>query len=274
VITLDGAGQPDYVLGHSARELARLEQQAAFFTELTRDGLIRAGIEPGMRVLDLGCGVGDVSLIASDLVGPTGAVTGIDISPSALAIARARAAASDRPASFIAESLETFAHFADFDAVVGRFILVHFPDPAAAVAAVVKQLRHGTRVAFLEMDMSTAVCSAPFPLLDAQVARIGAVYDRLGLTPNMGLRLYRTFRAAGLTPTLRGATHVGHSGEAAGFAFLTESIRSLAPAMERLGVATADEIGIDTLFDRLVAAGAASDLAIFYPRFVTAWAWT
>src|SRR5690554_3222064 len=74
--TTDGA--VPYVLGHSEQELARLEKQGELFGAETRQVLVRAGLAPGMRVLDVGCGAGDVSLIAAELVGPAGTVIGID----------------------------------------------------------------------------------------------------------------------------------------------------------------------------------------------------
>ena len=58
-----------YPLGYSEVEARRLEQQAALYKELTEDVLRRAGLCAGMRVLDVGCGVGDVSLLAAELVG-------------------------------------------------------------------------------------------------------------------------------------------------------------------------------------------------------------
>ena len=67
-----------YVLGHSERELERLRLQAQLIDPITRQFLIEAGIAPGMRVLDVGCGAGDVALLAADLVGPTGQVVGVD----------------------------------------------------------------------------------------------------------------------------------------------------------------------------------------------------
>jgi ubiquinone/menaquinone biosynthesis C-methylase UbiE len=45
---------------------------------ITERLLRSAGIEPGMRVLDIGCGAGDVSMLAAELVGSTGSVVGID----------------------------------------------------------------------------------------------------------------------------------------------------------------------------------------------------
>src|SRR3990172_10323478 len=80
-----------YVLGHSEQELERLERQGKIFEVETSEVLRRAGVRTGMRVLDIGCGVGDVSMIAAEMVGPTGSVLGIDNAADALPTARSRA---------------------------------------------------------------------------------------------------------------------------------------------------------------------------------------
>src|ERR1700730_18592339 len=67
-----------YVLGHSQDEIGRLIDQAAIIRPTTERLLRSAGIERGMHVLDLGCGAGDVSMLAGKLVGPSGSVLGID----------------------------------------------------------------------------------------------------------------------------------------------------------------------------------------------------
>lgn len=67
----------DYVLGHSQREIRRLIYQAALLEPITERLLRNAQIRPGMRVLDLGCSAGDLSMLAATLVGPTGLVIGI-----------------------------------------------------------------------------------------------------------------------------------------------------------------------------------------------------
>jgi ubiquinone/menaquinone biosynthesis C-methylase UbiE len=98
-----------YALGYSTAEFRRLEQQAAFYRDLTEDLLWRAGIGTGMRVLDIGCGVGDVSLLAGSLVGPRGFVLGIDRSEDALQTARRRAnAAGQRWVRFTATEIDEF----------------------------------------------------------------------------------------------------------------------------------------------------------------------
>ena len=82
-----------YALGYSEDEARRLASQAAFLEDLTADVLRRAGIGSGMEVLDLGCGVGDVSVLAARMVGECGAVLGIDRAASSVEMARRRAAA-------------------------------------------------------------------------------------------------------------------------------------------------------------------------------------
>ena len=81
-----------YPLGHSPAELDRLAIQAQRLAEDSVTLLRRAGIAPGQRVLDIGCGPGDLSLHAAELVGPQGRVVGIDASAAAIDAARTRAA--------------------------------------------------------------------------------------------------------------------------------------------------------------------------------------
>jgi ubiquinone/menaquinone biosynthesis C-methylase UbiE len=71
--------------GFGDDEIARLEAQGRVNVPGTRMAWAEAGIRPGMRVLDLGCGAGDSTFVAADLVGPGGSVVGLDHSPDALA---------------------------------------------------------------------------------------------------------------------------------------------------------------------------------------------
>src|SRR5215469_3622181 len=81
----------DYVLGNGVREQNRLQYQAAILEKWTGQFFVSAGIQPGMKVLDLGCGMGDVSLLTAKLVGPTGSVIAIDRDRVILEKARERA---------------------------------------------------------------------------------------------------------------------------------------------------------------------------------------
>jgi ubiquinone/menaquinone biosynthesis C-methylase UbiE len=82
-----------YVMGHDDRERRRLVLQASILDPVTEQLFRRAGISSGMNVLDIGCGVGDVSLLAARLVGRHGSVTSVDIDPAALKTLETRAAA-------------------------------------------------------------------------------------------------------------------------------------------------------------------------------------
>jgi len=68
----------DYAFGRSRAEYDRLIEQAELFRPLTQRMLLAAGVTRGVRVLDVGCGVGDVSFLVASLVGPEGSVVGVD----------------------------------------------------------------------------------------------------------------------------------------------------------------------------------------------------
>src|SRR5712671_227119 len=118
-----------YVLGHSRAELRRLMLQAAILRPITARLLREAGLTPGMRVLDLGCGSGDVAMLAAELVGPNGAFVGIDRSAEALAVARERATAGYANIEFRESAAEDFVDQAPFDLAIGRYVLVHQGNP-------------------------------------------------------------------------------------------------------------------------------------------------
>jgi len=261
-----------YVLGHADGELERLGRQAGIFGEMTHQILLRAGMAPGMRVLDLGCGAGDVSFTLSGIVGPRGSVHGIDLAPVAVAAAEQRAvAAGYSNVSFEAANLNEFSRYSDFDAVVGRFVLMHMPDPGAVVRGIARQVRPGALIAFAEFDLNTASTTREISLFRRSVDQIIATYQRAGFEPNMGSKLYDAFRFAGLAPALTAFTRAGEI-DATGVEFLVESMRSLLPAMEKVGVATAADIDLPTLGERFAAEAAGA--CVFYPRLVGAWACT
>src|SRR5713101_4782540 len=79
-----------YALGSTDAEHERLIRQAARLAPITEQFFREAGIGPGQRVLDIGSGVGDVSMLAARLVGPSGEVVGVERDPKSIARARAR----------------------------------------------------------------------------------------------------------------------------------------------------------------------------------------
>lgn len=268
-----GDGATPYALGHSEQELARLERQGEIFAAETREILSRAGLRRGMHVLDVGCGIGDVSLIAAEIVGPDGSVLGIDRAAGALPIAGARAARLGHDhVSFRDADLYTFQPERRYDALVGRFILMHIPDPVGAIRRLTGYLNPGAIVAFVEMDIEATGAVPELPLLRRCVGWIATTYRRVGAEPNMGSLLYATFRAAALAPTLTGMTRVVNADDSTVFAFAAQTLTSLLPRIEECGVATAAEVDVGTIAERLRVAALAGDHCIMMPRVIGAWA--
>ena len=265
-----------YVLGHAPPELARLERQAAIFERATRSLLEACGIGPGQRVLDLGCGAGDVTLLVAGLVGPTGHVVGVDRAAAAVAGARARAAALGRRNVSFLESTIDALDLPDVDAVVGRFVLMHQAAPAEVLARAARFVRPGGVVAMMESHLealsggwhSYPASAAYATVLDLMLRTIAAAGGRT----DMGLRLRGTFLEAGLPePVLD--VHATLSGrEAPGMCrYMADSLRSMADMAEQLGVTTLPRAELDALEQRLLDDAARPGAVMNGPMVVTAW---
>ena len=140
-----------YVLGGADSAHDRLLRQGSAFCRSRKGFSWDAGLGPVQRVLDLGSGLGDVALLAARLVGPTGAVVGVDHDLTALAKARARAAeAGLRHLRFLQSDVSALQGEAPFDAVVGRFILMFLPDPVAVRRQLLTHARPGGVLVFQE----------------------------------------------------------------------------------------------------------------------------
>jgi SAM-dependent methyltransferase len=244
---------PTYVMGRSAEERERLIQQADLFGPITERFLRAAGVAPGMRVLDVGCGVGDVTLLCADLVGPDGSVVGIDRDPTALARARERVADAALDRVELREGdFREMGSAEPFDAVVGRAVLMWAADPAEAIRRVLPHVRSGGIVAFHELDFTNLVALPRTNSHDRVVDWWRRTATHAGVELQMGLKLFPVYRAAGLPPPeMHGDTILGGGPDYGGYTYLADSIRSMLPLMEQFGVATADEVDIDTLAERL-----------------------
>jgi ubiquinone/menaquinone biosynthesis C-methylase UbiE len=264
---------PSYVLGHSERELKRLTEQGRFYGDLTADLLHRAGLEPGMRVLDVGSGAGDVSFLAASMIGARGHVVGIDKSPEAVAVAQQRAArAALSRVTFEVADAQTYLSQQPFDAIVGRLVLVYQADPSAVLRSLARNLRPGGLLAFEEMEVSIAKSVPALPLFSRCVGWLTEAFTRSGIQVDMGTRLYAAFRSAGLaSPSMFLLSRVEGADKTATYENLVQTLRSLLPAMERFGIASASDVQIDTLTERLVREAQDADAVVLPPAAVGAW---
>jgi SAM-dependent methyltransferase len=263
-----------YVLGHSDRELERLSAQARLIDPITRRFFRDAGIVRGMRVLDVGSGAGDVAFLVAELVGDTGEVVGVDRAPSALAVARARAdAQSRRNVSFREGDPAEMVFERTFDAVVGRYVLMFQPDPEAMLRKLADHVRPGGAIAFHEIDWDGARSFPPSPTYDRCCRWIVETLRIPGTETRMGIKLHATFVGAGLpAPSMRlGAVVGGGANSSDGLHLVADLVESLLPEMERLGVATAADIGLETLAERMSNEALANDSVIVGRSEIVAW---
>ena len=263
-----------YVMGHSKHERARLVHQSHLYRDFTKQLFLAAGLTKGMRVLDVGSGVGDIALLCAELVGHKGEVVGVERDPLAVRAAQERIhAAWVSNVSIVEGDLLTMDLDAPFDAVVGRFVLMYLPDPVAALHTLLRHLRPNGIVAFQEMDFSVLPAAVPpSPLLERIRNWIRQTFEQAGVETQMGFKLYATFVAAGLsTPQLQLDAALGGGLDFEGYQHVADSVRSTLPMMEKFGVATADEVGIDTLADRLRDEVVQSGGCMTLPALVGSW---
>ena len=256
-------------------EAGRLEIQGRALASATRMILAEAGIRPGMRVLDLGCGAGDVAFAAAGLVGPDGSVVGVDRSPDALARARLRAGQRGlAQVQFVQGDVNDPAPGGPFDAIVERLVLWTVPDPAALLRRQAMVLRPGGLVVPIEVDLST-IRSLPETAFGTQgKSWVVEAFAKAGMSM-LGPRLWAILQEAGLRPLgmIGVQPHFG-PGDEVGIAFLVETMRVAAPLIVGTAVATAEEIGMETLEQRLRDDGQRSQAVRATPMLLSAWATT
>jgi SAM-dependent methyltransferase len=268
------ANDPTYALGRSADEHQRLQQQAALFRPITERFFRAAGLAPGMRVLDVGSGAGDVAFLAAEIVGPTGHVVGVDMDPKALDTARARAQHLGLTnVTFLAGDVRAIELDGEFDAAVGRLVLLYQAHPAECLAGIAARVRPGGLLAFQEMDMDPGPIDLAFPAGGSLWGEAGRAviqtFLRAGVHVRMGRMLLSTFVEAGLgVPTLLEESAIGGGAHYAGYAWLANTLRSLEPLSRKVGVEAPE---LNGLAERIRDDAVARQLMVWGPPLVGAW---
>jgi SAM-dependent methyltransferase len=220
--------------------------------DFTERLLIDAGIREGMRVLDVGCGSGDVTYLLARLVGSTGEVVGADHDANALSIARQRTAPPHHAhPTFIESDLLGLAEsLGVFDAIVGRRVLMYQADTVAAVRALAQYLRPGGTIVFQEHDTTLVPASLDGFLLHKRAQGwIQHMIEREGADLNIGFNLHRIFTQAGLAvEAVRGECLIQTSSSPYALGHI---VRACLPRILAHGVATAEEVEVETLQARL-----------------------
>jgi SAM-dependent methyltransferase len=234
----------------------------------TRRLLVEAGLRRGMRVADVGCGVGTVTALLAELVGPEGHVVGIDASGAQLAQAHERLAGGTNASFVEASATDTGLPPDSFDLVYCRFLLIHLADPEGALREMRSLLKPGGVLVCEDGDLTSSGSEPPSALgVFADLwGRLGA---KRGVDYTLGRRLFQMVLAAGFpAPEITFNQPVVARGEEK--RFLELSVAEAAPAFVDAGLITADELE-HTLVEMRRLAADETVLAVL-PRMAQVWA--
>jgi SAM-dependent methyltransferase len=258
-----------YVLTSGEAAAYRLRILHELYGPGPRRVLLDAGLRRGMRVADLGCGVGLVTALLAELVGPEGHVVGLDASAAQLAQARERLPPGGTPIRFVeASATATGLPPASFDLVYCRFLLMHLPEPERALREM-HALLQPNGILVCEAGDLTSAGSEPPSALDAFADLWGRLGPTRGVDYTLGRRLFHLVQAAGFpAPEITFNQPVRARGEDK--RLLELSVAEAGPVFVEAGLITAEELE-STLVEMRRRNADETVLAVM-PRLTQVWA--
>lgn len=258
--------------GRASQERDRLRAQNLVYAPHTELLLSLSGIKPGMRVIDIGCGIGDMTIQIARMVGPTGTVVGVDMDPDALDVAEQQASDLGN-VTFQQGTIPDLELGYQADALVGRLIVMHLKDPVQTIKKLRSTVRSGGTFALLDFNVQRSRTLPTMPLTNQCIDWCNRALLAGGSNPAVGDQLYGILRAAGLSaPRLAASVPIATTSDLSALAVLAETVITLLPVIESHGLATREEIDPDSLIHRLQREALETDGITFLPELVGAWA--
>jgi SAM-dependent methyltransferase len=174
--------------GDEAGAAAYLDRVADQLSDLRSSWRAHLGLEPGERVLDAGCGLGENTIVLAQFVGPSGSAVGVDLSSHLIERARQRAAPSLHAGYKVADLAKLPFEAETFDAVYCERVFQHLQDPDAVMAELCRMLRPAGRLVVVDIDHSRTA-------RDADDAELADLFDELALITVANPRSGRELRS-------------------------------------------------------------------------------
>ncbi len=199
-----------YILATGGKDVQRLRLLHEVYGPGTQALLKRVGLRDGQRVVEIGCGTGNIACWVAQQVAPGGSVIGIDISPEQIEQAREQAQRLKlRNIEFqVADAYSPRLPEDTFDIVYCRLVLIHLTRPEAALRAMRSLVRPGGYVVCEEIDHACWICDPPATAMTRFFDLSTALGKRRGENFSLGASLHRLFREAGFTRPEVGANFV------------------------------------------------------------------
>ena len=258
-----------YALATGAGAVRRLQVLHDVYSTVGRRVLLQAGFARGTKVADFGCGVGVVTRMLAEMVGPSGRVTGIDVNEAQLEQASALCGKDNLTnVSFLAASAcDTGLPRDSFDLVYCRFLLLHLPDPVACLREMRRVLKPGGIVVIEDGDLNSAG-SIPPTANDAFADLFGRLAPIRGVDYSLANNLYHLVKAVGFSDTnleihqpalVRGENRY----------LLKWSVEEAGPAFVDAGLVTADQL--EEIVSAMQDAIEDPNVLILAPRMSLVW---
>lgn len=231
-----------YSLATGEAAVRRLKTLHQVYSPAGRRVLLQAGLKPGMRIADFGCGVGAVTRMLAEMVGPAGHVTGIDVSRAQLDQARDYCVEGGlMNVSFVeASATRTGLPRRSYDLAYCRFLLLHLTDPAACLREMYEILKPGGILVVEDGDL-TAAGSIPTSSMAAFADLFGRLGPTRGLDYALSRNLYHMVQAAGF-PVVDMEIHQPAIARGDARFLLKWSIDEAGPGCVAAGLLTDDEL--------------------------------
>lgn len=186
-----------YLIAVGKKDEARLLILNELFGETSQNLLLKAGLNSGMKVLEIGCGTGNMTGWIASQVGESGCVTAVDISPEQIVIAKENNKKHNN-ICYIEKSIFDLNNISQFDLIYSRFVIMHQNQPFEALKAILSLLKEGGALVCEEAANTVAACCPDSAVFKKSRELILSLYKMKNIDHDFGSHIYDYFRKLGL----------------------------------------------------------------------------